>query len=307
MINIFLGGQKISKSTQEESSLSISLQNVSYNKDSKILTIGIKDLTFVGYYKNYTKLSILKKDIFDFMKERDINLEKIFFLDNLGNKISEKMKLKNLDALKKEELKTKRTKAKSKKIKPYPLKIRRQTKEESEILEDSSMEYLEVDEVSPKERKGEPKTPRSIMEEEFKEAEVSSSFTPRPTFLEKRIENKEEEDELEVYNINMVLQYYSIMMERRSYLLYVYFSHEELKIIDEEGKIIFRTTIKIETLKKEPPILNLKIEGKGFEVHPLNGRVIVKKDAINPPVMIFSIMPLKLEKENKKDACIYRL
>ncbi len=103
-----------------------------------------------------------------------------------------------------------------------------------------------------------------------------------------------------VYDINMGLQYYSVMMEQRSYLFYVYFSHKELKIVDEEGKIIYETTFRIVTTKKEPPILDLKIEGEGFEVHPIFGKVEVKKDAVNPPVMIFSIMPLKSKKEKKK-------
>jgi hypothetical protein len=107
-----------------------------------------------------------------------------------------------------------------------------------------------------------------------------------------------------VYEINMGLQYYSVMMEQRSYLFYVYFSHEELKIVDEEGKTIYETTFKIVTTKREPPILDLKIGGEGFEVHPIFGKVEVKKDAVNPPVMIFSIMPLKskLKKKKKKES-----
>lgn len=109
-----------------------------------------------------------------------------------------------------------------------------------------------------------------------------------------------EEPQLTVYEINMGLQYYSVMMEQRSYLFYVYFSHKELKIVDEEGKTIYETTFKIVTTKEEPPILDLKIEGEGFEVHPIFGKVEVKKDAVNPPVMIFSIMPLKSKKKKKK-------
>ncbi|MFX1236205.1 MAG: hypothetical protein ACFFAS_02640 [Promethearchaeota archaeon] len=103
------------------------------------------------------------------------------------------------------------------------------------------------------------------------------------------------------YNINMGFQYYSVMMEKRSYLFYVYFSHQELKIKDEEGKTVYTTTVKIVTKKKEPPILDLKIEGEDFEIHPLPGRVEVKKDAVNPPVMIFSVMPLKSGRLKKKD------
>ncbi|MFX1302547.1 MAG: hypothetical protein ACFE9X_04225 [Promethearchaeota archaeon] len=103
-----------------------------------------------------------------------------------------------------------------------------------------------------------------------------------------------------IYEINMGLQYYSVMMQQRSYLFYVYFSHKELKIVDEEGKTIYETTFKIITFKEEPPVLDLKIEGEGFEVHPIFGKVEVKKDAVNPPVMIFSIMPLKTKKKKKK-------
>ncbi|KKL55248.1 hypothetical protein LCGC14_2257300, partial [marine sediment metagenome] len=104
----------------------------------------------------------------------------------------------------------------------------------------------------------------------------------------------------------MGLQYYSVMMEQRSYLFYVYFSHEELKIVDEEGKVIYKTTFKITTFKKEPPVLELRIEGEGFEVHPLFGKVEVSKNAINPPVMIFSILPLKSSKKRKKKREIER-
>ena len=104
-----------------------------------------------------------------------------------------------------------------------------------------------------------------------------------------------------VYEINMGLQYYSVMMEQTSYLFYVYFSHKELKIIDEEGKTVFETSFRIETTKKEPPIVDLKVEGEGFEVHPLHGKVEIKKKAINPPVMIFSVLPTKNKNRTKKD------
>ncbi len=109
-----------------------------------------------------------------------------------------------------------------------------------------------------------------------------------------------EEPQPKVYEINMGLQYYSVMMQQRSYLFYVYFSHKELKIVDEEGKTVYETTFTIVTTKEEPPVLDLKIEGDGFEVHPIFGKVEVKKDAVNPPVMIFSIMPTKSKKKMKK-------
>ena len=117
----------------------------------------------------------------------------------------------------------------------------------------------------------------------------------------RRLETVPAEPKLTVYEINMGLQYYSVMMEQTSYLFYVYFSHKELKIIDEEGKTVFETSFRIETTKKEPPIVDLKVEGEGFEVHPLHGKVEIKKKAINPPVMIFSVLPIKKKKRTKKD------
>jgi len=102
------------------------------------------------------------------------------------------------------------------------------------------------------------------------------------------------------YDINMGLQYYATMMESKSYLFYVYFSHEELKIEDEEGKTVYKTTFQIVTTKVEPPQMDLRIEGIGFEIHPLSGVIEVKKDAMNPPIMIFSIMPGKSKKKRSK-------
>ncbi|MHA1236014.1 MAG: hypothetical protein ACTSQL_13160, partial [Promethearchaeota archaeon] len=110
-----------------------------------------------------------------------------------------------------------------------------------------------------------------------------------------------EEPQTTTYDINMGLQYYSVMMEQSSYLFYVYLSHKELKIVDEEGKTVFETSFQIVTTKKEPPIVDLKVKGEGFEVHPLHGKVEIKKDAINPPVMIFSVLPVKKKDKTKKE------
>ena len=71
-----------------------------------------------------------------------------------------------------------------------------------------------------------------------------------------------EEPQTTTYDINMGLQYYSVMMEQSSYLFYVYLSHKELKIVDEEGKTVFETSFQIVTTKKEPPIVDLKVKGE---------------------------------------------
>ena len=134
-----------------------------------------------------------------------------------------------------------------------------------------------------------PPAPEPVAEPKVSEAQptvTEAPPTPQPT----------------VYEINMGLQYYSVMMEQRSYLFYVYFSHKELKIVDEEGKVVYETTVRIVTTKEEPPVLDLRIEGEDFEVHPLSGKVEVKKDAVNPPVMIFSILPVKSKKLKRKES-----
>jgi len=123
---------------------------------------------------------------------------------------------------------------------------------------------------------------------------------PKKT-LEPEIPVVTEEPKPTIYEINMGLQYYSVMMEQTSYLFYVYFSHKELKIVDEEGKTVFETSFVIKTTKKEPPVVDLRVEGEGFEVHPLNGKVVIRKEAINPPVMIFSVLPTKKKERTKKD------
>jgi hypothetical protein len=145
-----------------------------------------------------------------------------------------------------------------------------------------------------------PGAPIPVPKASKEESEDFFAGLPQESILAKP--EAEEEPKPTTYEINMGLQYYSVMMEQTSYLFYVYFSHKELKIVDEEGKTIFETSFRISTTKKEPPILNLRVEGDGFEVHPLFGEVIVKKDAINPPVMIFSVLPVKKEgKRTKKE------
>ncbi|MHA1678561.1 MAG: hypothetical protein ACTSW3_07265, partial [Promethearchaeota archaeon] len=73
---------------------------------------------------------------------------------------------------------------------------------------------------------------------------------------EREIVDKEMVDEskrtITKYDINLGLQYYPVMMEQRSYLFYIYLSHEELKIFDEEGKTIIKTSFSIKTDKKNP-------------------------------------------------------
>ena len=97
------------------------------------------------------------------------------------------------------------------------------------------------------------------------------------------------------YTVNMGMEYYSVMMEKTPYLFYVHLSQKELKIETEEGKVVYQTTFTFVAKKEEPPVLELKVYGEGFEVHPLSGKVIVMKEAVNPPLIIFSVMPVPLK------------
>jgi len=103
------------------------------------------------------------------------------------------------------------------------------------------------------------------------------------------------------YDINMGLQYYSCMMEKQSYLFYVYFSHKELVIEDEEGKVVYQTTFQIVTTKEEPPQLDLRVEGKGFEIHPISATLEVDEDAESQSLIIFSIYVKKSKGKSKKE------
>ncbi len=102
------------------------------------------------------------------------------------------------------------------------------------------------------------------------------------------------------YTMNMGMEYYSVMMEKTSYLFYIHLSQKELKIETAEGKTVFQTTFTFVAKKEEPPILDLRVYGEGFEVHPFSGRVTVLKDAINPPLIIFSVMPVPLKPKTEE-------
>lgn len=147
---------------------------------------------------------------------------------------------------------------------------------------------------------GPPKTARESVGGYGEAAKLTATEDEEESLL-RRDEAVSEEPQTTTYDINMGLQYYSVMMEQSSYLFYVYLSHKELKIVDEEGKTVFETSFKIVTTKKEPPIVTLKVEGEGFSVHPLFGKVEISKDAVNPPVMIFSVLPIKKKDRTKKE------
>lgn len=176
------------------------------------------------------------------------------------------------------------------------------------LREDNFDEFKLMEEAEEEAEMEPPRTPAAPPPPPGAGAPASSTIEELTTVEKERVvggpvraEPITEEPKPRVYEINMGLQYYSVMMEQTSYLFYIYLSHKELKIVDEEGKTVFETSFVIKTTKKEPPILNIRVEGDGFEAHPLFGKVVVSKDAVNPPVMIFSVLPVKNKKHSKKE------
>ncbi|MFW9822785.1 MAG: hypothetical protein ACFFE4_07620 [Candidatus Thorarchaeota archaeon] len=317
------------------STIEIPTNIISYDKKTNVFSVEILDFIFVGIYKKSTRISIILDDIFASLGESSLSRDDISIVDYItGSKIHGNTKLKTLRIQgKKEDKKEKKEDEDVEAQKVYDLE------EEESLDEDLRSFALMEDDMKYKEEADKEKVMlRRDERKKGAEKEMTKSkpkkrampppspaagppaSTPKPPPPSPPAEAAEvlaapgapspsrpassiiapEEPQPTVYNINMGLQYYSVMMEQRSYLFYVYFSHKELKIVDEEGKTIYETTIKIVTTKEEPPILDLKIEGEGFEVHPIFGKVEVDKDAVNPPVMIFSIMPTKSEKKKKK-------
>lgn len=287
--------------SQRISSLKIPIENIYYNKSTKTLTITILDFSYVGLYKKSTRLRTILNDIYECLKESGLKRDNIKVIAYGNKSISEKRKLKDLkDFIKEksekpESLPQKKEKQKPSKkregppVKPMDLDMLR----ESEVLaEKAKVKYKEEAPSSP---------PGGSHDPMAGDDRLHSDEKSEVLYSEEKISLKEDsKEDIIVYDVNMGFQYYSVMMEKKSYLFYVFLSHEELKIMDDEGKVIYETTVHIETKKKEPPILDIHIEGEGFEVHPLNGKVVVQKDAVNPPVMIFSIMPLKMDKVKKQ-------
>ena len=321
------------ESLKTVSKLEISTNKILYDKSSKILSAEIFGFIFVGHYKKSVKISKVLDDIYASLKDIKFEREDLCFLDESNLPISETIKLKNLllkktkvpekkdeyeidiDVVKKKKEKSVKRKAKKKeKASDYgPSKqttkmrrregIKREMEESDEEMEEYEREISTEDLLSTASAGRAPPAPGAGAPSAPAPSTEPAAPPPPPSMDRMRAgetEVKPEKPELIKYNINMGFQYYSVMMEKKSYLFYVYFSHKKLIIADEEGKTIYKTTVEIVTTKKEPPILELRIEGEGFEAHPLTGKVIVKKDAVNPPVMIFSVLPLKYKKGKKR-------
>ncbi|MFW9874426.1 MAG: hypothetical protein ACFFG0_15075 [Candidatus Thorarchaeota archaeon] len=317
------------------SNLEIPTNKIFYDKKTNVFSAEILEFMFVGTYKKSTRIKKILDDIFASLKRIQINRNDLHIIDFVtSTEIPETTKLKHLKLLKKKKSEKKEERPEEKREfkdadKEELVEIEEEAFEEdidilSSIADDAKYkEEVFVEEKALKRDEREREESRRMREvpkakkklralEPFPSPPPSGEGTPpakplapaapppppKPT-VEPSIVAPEEPQPI-VYQINMGLQYYSVMMEQRSYLFYVYFSHKELKIVDEEGKTIYETTITIVTTKEEPPVLDLRIEGVGFEVHPIFGKVEVKKNAVNPPVMIFSIMPIKSKKEKRK-------
>jgi len=335
------------ESTTTISNIIIPIEEISYNKKSKLFIANFLGFTYIAHYKKSVRLKEILDEIHESLEKIVVNREDISIVDAFKIIISESLKLKDLIFPKKTEVeKEKPSKDKKKgkkqgKAKPAlqeedmdllkSVKTRddegmiddeMMMEEEEEMAEDlyderEAVVSKEAQEVSKKGKRRAKAAPKKDYAPPAKPA-APQPQSPAPgggasagarlselreeTFAEEPIvsESKPEVPKTTQYDINMGFQYYSVMMEQQSYFFYVYFSHEELIIADEEGKTVYKTTFSITTTKDEPPILDLRIEGEGFEVHPLSGKVEVKKKFVNPPVMIFSILPTKSKKSKKE-------
>ena len=312
--------------------LEIETNKLFYDKKTEVLSVYIAEFVFIGTYKKSVRVKQILDDIFESLKPSQLLRENVTLVDFVTLKpIPENLKLRKLKLIskkqkEKEEFKKKEepikqvkpeTKKRKKAAKPVSAPMPKAAKAlepEESFYDDEEVSYEE--EVYKERSRSEILISEDLMrkkDEKMREAPLPSITPPPPPSApsgggmparalfeeEKKVEVAPETPTPIIYEINMGLQYYSVMMEQNSYLFYVYLSHKELKIVDEEGKTIFETSFRVVTTKKEPPILNLRVEGEGFEVHPLYGKVEVKKEAINPPVMIFSVLALKNENRTK--------
>ncbi len=336
------------ESTTTISNIIIPIEEISYNKKSKLFIANFLGFTYIAHYKKSVRIREIIDEIHESLEKIVVNREDISIVDAFKIIISESLKLKDLIFPKKTEVEKeepsedKKKGKKQGKAKPAPqeedMNLYKSVKsrdddgmmddemmmEEEEMAEDlyderEKVVSKEAQEVSKKEKRRSKAPPKKDYAPTAKPASAPPSApSPAPgggasdgarlSELREEIsaeepiisESKPEGPKTTQYDINMGFQYYSVMMEQQSYFFYVYFSHEELIIADEDGKTVYKTTFSITTTKDEPPILDLRIEGEGFEVHPLSGKVEVKKKFVNPPVMIFSILPTKSKKSKKE-------
>ena len=347
------------ESTTTISNIIIPIEEISYNKKSKVFIANFLGFTYIAHYKKSVRIREILDEIHESLEKIVVNREDISIVDAFKIIISETLKLKDLIFPKKTEVekeKPSKDKKKGKKQKSEEIATQEKAKpalqeedmnlfksvktrddegmiddemmmeeeeEMAEVLYDEREKVVskEAQEVSKKEKrrsKAAPKkdyappprrasapaappapapAPGGGASSGAKLAELREEISAEEPIIS---ESKPEGPKTTQYDINMGFQYYSVMMEQQSYFFYVYFSHEELIIADEDGKTVYKTTFSITTTKDEPPILDLRIEGEGFEVHPLSGKVEVKKKFVNPPVMIFSILPTKSKKTKKE-------
>jgi len=80
-----------------ESSETINIDQISYNKSSKVLTISVFNFTFVGNYKKSVRIGALLDDIYASLGKTELQRENFCLLDANNLRISETSKLKNLN------------------------------------------------------------------------------------------------------------------------------------------------------------------------------------------------------------------
>lgn len=80
--------------------LNIPLEQINYNRKSKRITLKILDFTYIGHYERKDTIKNLIDDILELLKERNLEKNKIFFINGATNeKISKKLQFKELEEL----------------------------------------------------------------------------------------------------------------------------------------------------------------------------------------------------------------
>lgn len=82
---------------ESTSKLDLTIDQISYNKSSKILSINVFNSMFVGHYKKSVKIGALLDDIYASLGKTELQRNNLCFLDANNLPISENSKLKDLD------------------------------------------------------------------------------------------------------------------------------------------------------------------------------------------------------------------
>ncbi|MFX0012821.1 MAG: hypothetical protein ACFE9R_21095, partial [Candidatus Hermodarchaeota archaeon] len=237
--------------------LEIETNKIFYDKKTEVLSVYISEFVFIGTYKKSARVKQILDDIFESLKSSQLIRENITLVDFVTLKpIAENLKLRQLKLISKKQKETEEFKKEEeplKQIKPEEKKRKKAAKPvtaptpkaakalepEESVFDDEEVSYEE--EVYKERSRSEILFSEDLSgkkDEKMREAPLPSMAPPPPPSApasggiparalfeeEKKSEIAPEPPKPIIYEINMGLQYYSVMMEQNSYLFYVYLS-----------------------------------------------------------------------------------